>query len=130
MPRHHFRLPGRYTFDSNGCHIQDKNSLKIIGSAKMQDRLYILRIPSCQKFQIKTLESTHIINTVNVNASDLALCHFRLGHISNKCIDVIKNKFPYVKYDKYFVYDVCHFAKQKILSFPISTSKSKKNVLI
>jgi len=24
------------TFDSNGCHIQDKNSLKMIGSAKMQ----------------------------------------------------------------------------------------------
>jgi len=65
------------TFDSNGCHIQDKNSLKIIGYAKMQDRLYILRIPTYQKFQIKPLESTHIINTVNVNASDLeTLWHF------------------------------------------------------
>jgi len=31
------------TFDYNGCHIQDNNSLKIIGSAKMQDRLYILK---------------------------------------------------------------------------------------
>jgi len=30
------------TFDSNGCHIQDKNSLKIISSAKMQDRLIYL----------------------------------------------------------------------------------------
>ena len=65
------RLSCVLTFDSNGCHIQDKNSLKIIGSAKMQDRLYILRIPSYQKFQIKPLESTHIINTVNVSASDL-----------------------------------------------------------
>ena len=93
----------------------------------MQDRLYILKIPSYQKFQIKPLESTHIINTVNVSASDLeTLWIFGLGHIPNKCIDVIKNKFPFVKYKKSFVCDVCHFAKQKRLSFPISTSKSKK----
>jgi len=33
-------------FDSSGCHIQDKNSLKMIGSNEMQDKLYILRVPS------------------------------------------------------------------------------------
>ena len=49
-----------------------------------------------------------------------------IRYISNKCIDVIKNKFPCVKYNKSFVCDVCHFAKQKGLCFPISTSKSKK----
>jgi len=115
------------TFDSNGCHIQDKNSLKMIDYAKMQDRLYILRIPFYQKLQFKPIKSTHTINIVNVSASDIeTLWHFRLGHISNKCIDVIKNKFPLVKYNKSFVCDVCHFAKQKRLSFPISTSKSKK----
>ena len=76
---------------------------------------------------IKPFGSTHIINTVNVSASDLeTLWHFRLGHISNKCIDVIKNKFPFVKYNKSFVCDVCRFTKQKRLSFPISTSKSEK----
>jgi len=115
------------TFDSNGCHIQDKNSLKIIGSAKMQYRLYILKIQSYQELQIKPIKSTHTIYTVNVSASDLeTLWHFRLGHISNKCIYVIKNKFPFVKYNKSFVCDVFHFAKQKRLSFPIRTSKSKK----
>jgi len=99
----------------------------MIGSAKMQDRLYILRIPSYQKLQIKPIKSTHTINTINVSASDLeTLWHFWLGHISNKCIDVIKNKFIFVKYNKSFVCDVCHFAKQKRLSFPISTYKSKK----
>jgi len=114
------------TFDSNGCHIQHKNSLKMIGYAKMQDRLYILKIPSYQKLQIKPIKSTHTINTINVSDSYLeTLCHFRLVHISNKCIDVIKNKFPFVKYNKCFVCDICHFEKQKRLSFPISTSKSK-----
>ena len=54
------------------------------------------------------------------------LCHFRLGHVSNKCIDIIMTKFPFVKHNKSIVCDVFHFAKQKRLSFPISTSKSKK----
>ena len=59
------------TFDFNGCHIQDKNSLKIIGSAKMQDKLYILRIPSYQKLQIKPIKYAHTINIVNVSPNDL-----------------------------------------------------------
>jgi len=48
------------TFDSSGCHIQDKNSLKIIGSVEMQDRLYILRVHSYQNLQIKPVKSPHI----------------------------------------------------------------------
>jgi len=106
------------TFDFNGCHIQDKNSLKIIGSAKMQDKLYILRIPSYQKLQIKPIKYAHTINIVNVSPNDLkTLWHFRLGHVSNKCIDVIVTKFHFVKKTKSFVCDVCHFAKQKDFHF-------------
>jgi len=77
------------TFYYNGCQIQDKNSLKMISSAKMQDRLYMLRIPCYQKLQIKPIKSTHTINIVNVSPSDLeTLWHFRLGHISK--INVLK----------------------------------------
>jgi len=39
------------TFDSNGCHIQDKISMEMIGSTKMQDRLYILRILLTRNFK-------------------------------------------------------------------------------
>jgi len=35
-------------------------------------------------------------------------------------------EFPFVKYNKSIFCDVCHFAKQKRLSFPISKYKSKK----
>jgi len=59
------------TFDSSGCHIQDKNSLKMIGSAEMQDRLYILMVPSHQKLQIKPIKSPHITNTINFTTSNL-----------------------------------------------------------
>jgi len=58
------------TFDSNGYHIQNKNSLKMIGSAKMQYRVYILKILSYQTLQIKPIKSTHPINIVNVSVSD------------------------------------------------------------
>jgi len=102
-------------FYSNGCHIKDKNSLKVIGSAEMQDRLY-------QNLQIKPVKSPHITNIVNFTDLE-TLWHFWLGHVSNKSIDVIKHKFPFVKYNKYFICDICHFAKQKRLLF---ASKSKK----
>jgi len=46
-------------------------------------------------------------------------------HVSNKSIDVIKNKFPFVKYNKPFICDICHFVKQKRLLFLLSASKSK-----
>jgi len=65
------------TFDSSGCHIQDKKSLKMIGSDEMKDRLYILRIPSYQNLQIKLVKSPHITNTINFTTSDLKnLWHF------------------------------------------------------
>ena len=115
------------TIDSNGCHIQDKNSLKMIGSAEMQDKLYIHRASSYQKLKIKHIKSSHITNIVNSTASYLeTLWHFWLGYVLNKCNDVIKNKFPFVKYKKFFVCDVCLFANQKRLPFPLSPSKSKK----
>jgi len=113
-------------FYSNGCHIKDKNSLKVIGSAEMQDRLYILRVPSYQNLQIKPVKSPYITNTVNFTANDLeTLWHFQLGHVSNKSLDIFKNKFSFVKYNKSFICDICHFAKQKRLPFPLSASKSK-----
>jgi len=101
----------------------------MIGSAEIQGRLYILRVPSYQNLQIKPGKSPYITNIVNFIASDLeTLWHFRLGHVSNKSLDVIKIKFPFVKYNKSFICDICHFAKQKKkkLSFSLSSSKSKK----
>jgi len=78
----------------------------------MQDKLYILRISSYQKLQIKPIKYEHTINTINVSASDLkTLWHFRLGHVSSQYIDLIMTKFPFVKYNKSIVCDVCHFAK-------------------
>ena len=86
----------------------------MIGSAKMQGRLYTLRVPSYQSLQIKPVKSPHITNIVNFTTSDLeTLWHFRLGHVSNKSLDVIKNKFSFVKYNKSFICDICHFVKKK-----------------
>jgi len=43
----------------------------MIGSIETQDKLYVLRVPSHQKFQIKHVKSPHNTNTVNFIASDL-----------------------------------------------------------
>jgi len=58
-------------FYSNGCHIKDKNSLKVIRSTEMQNRLYLLRVTSYQNLQIKPVKSSHITNIVNFTSSDL-----------------------------------------------------------
>jgi len=58
-------------FYSNGCHIKDKTSLKMIGSTELQGRLYILRVPFYQNLQIKLVKSPHITHIVNFTASDL-----------------------------------------------------------
>ena len=47
-------------FYSNVCHIKDKSSLKMIGSAEMQGRLYILRVPSYLSFK-SNLSNLHIL---------------------------------------------------------------------
>jgi len=57
------------TFDSSGS-LSRNNSLKMIGSADMLDRLYILKILSYHKLQIKLVKSPHITNTMNFTASD------------------------------------------------------------
>ena len=102
----------------------------MIGSAEMQVRLYILRVPSYQSLQIKPVKSPHITNIVNFTASDLeTLWHFQLGHVSNKSLDVIKNKFPFVKYNKSFICDIYHFAKQKNSHF-LLVHLNLKNVFI
>jgi len=53
------------TFGSSVCHIQDKNSLKRISSAEMQDRLYILRILSYQKkLSNKTFLTCFVVKSI------------------------------------------------------------------
>jgi len=52
------------TFNSSGCHIQDKNSLKRISSVKMQDRFYIIIVSSYQNLRIKLVKSSHITTIV------------------------------------------------------------------
>jgi len=92
----------------------------MIGLVEMKDKLYIFRVPSYQNLQIKHVKSPQITNTVNFTANNLEnLWHFRLGHVSNKSIDVIKNKFLFVKYNKFVVCDFYHFTKKKRLLFPL-----------
>jgi len=37
----------------------------------MQDKLYILIVPSYQNLQIKLIKSSHVTNTINFTVSDI-----------------------------------------------------------
>jgi len=76
-------------FYSNGCHIKDKNSLKVIGSAEMQDRLYILRVSPYQNLQIKPVKSPYITNPDNFTASDLETFRINVVDTFIACVFMI-----------------------------------------
>jgi hypothetical protein len=64
----------------------------------------------------------------NINAATViplsALWHFRLGHLSHRRLSHMSQLYPTIVVDNKAACDVCHYAKQKKLSFPISTSHS------
>lgn len=64
----------------------------------------------------RTAPSVHVNHLNSVND----LWHMRLGHPSNKVLEHICTVFPYVKMNKTFVCDTCHFAKQNRLPFSSS----------
>jgi hypothetical protein len=51
--------------------------------------------------------------------------HYHLGHISHSRISCLHSIVPSIECKQYTTCTVCPFAKQRRLSFPISTSKSE-----
>jgi len=108
-------------FTDQICEIQDNHTMRMIGFAKMHHRLYVLENP---KGPGKQFTPTSIsINSVFVNKVDD--CHFRLGHLSKDKLSILPTKFDYISSKTLNDFcQICPFAKQKRLSFPVSTSSS------
>ena len=84
-------------------YIKSPNEIKSL-SIIIEDKLYILRVPSYQKLQKSNLSNLHISLILSILPLVISkpFFIFQLGHASNKFIDVIKNKFSFVKYNKSF----------------------------
>jgi len=113
------------TFDSSGCHIQDKNSLKMIGSIEMQDRLYIFRVPSYQNLQIKPIKSPHITNTVNYYKWSRNPLTFSIRACFKQIYWCYQTYF-FLLNIKNILFVMFVILQSKRLPFPLSAYRSKK----
>jgi len=98
-------------FTSKSCVIQEQISKEKIGIAKSNHGLYVIDNHAALH------TTSHKCNSVDVN-----LWHDRLDHMSDERLAILKQKHLYINFDKTGRCDSCHFAKQKKLPFPKSTS--------
>nr|KYP56844.1 Retrovirus-related Pol polyprotein from transposon TNT 1-94 [Cajanus cajan]KYP56859.1 Retrovirus-related Pol polyprotein from transposon TNT 1-94 [Cajanus cajan] len=99
------------------CFIHDSN-LKMIGSGELVNGLFYLKMK-------KGIHESKAIAAIVASIPEEALWHFRLGHVSSSRIEGLKRIVPSIhSQNKEDICDICHFAKQKHISFPISISRA------
>ena len=103
-------------FSPNHCLIQERHSLKTIGSAEVRDGLYMLT-SSC-----KSHVPCSLVNNVVVTAANA--WHFRLGHLSHDKLGILCKNHSYISHSNNTHCIVCPLAKQKHLPFDDSNTKS------
>jgi len=110
---------------------------RMIGIAERSHNLYQLRISSIHqvsqtKFVTSRLdnESSCLPNkTPNINKScvdidNAKLWHFRMGHLSYDRLKILSSYYSNISIGFVHPCDTCHFAKQKRLPLPSSSTKS------
>lgn len=101
-------------FNSNTCHILHNNTKVMTGIAKMSQGIYVIDTSSPKN-------SSLICKT---SASSL-VWHYRLGNISNVSLHAICKYYPFISNkNAWNPCDAFHYAKQKKLPFPLSTTIS------
>ncbi|MCH79609.1 retrovirus-related Pol polyprotein from transposon TNT 1-94 [Trifolium medium] len=127
--------PSKYIvlFDGVYCYIQEKMSLKMIGSGELLNGLYYLKTsfktnPIIKPATTIQANTNHIPThtTSNCSIPSQAIWHFRFGHLSNKRLLNMKHDFPIVNIDHGSICDICHLAKHRKLSFNSSVNKATK----
>ncbi|CAL1409881.1 unnamed protein product [Linum trigynum] len=107
-------LPLSLHFESDSCHIQDLVTKKLIGFARQSRGLYHL-FPN-----IPALPQHHTAATYNFQPHQIELWHWRLGHPSKEREQQLTGcNRTIVRHC-----ETCHLAKQRKLSFPLSTSRA------
>lgn len=114
----------KFNFYPSFCVLQDQTTEAVIVVGKLQDQLYILDINSFLHETIQAgcnllcnLDTVH--NLCFINNISMTMWHQRMGHPYE---NVLKHLPFYIAENKNCpVCDVCHFAKQTRLLFPMST---------
>ncbi|XP_071721719.1 uncharacterized protein [Rutidosis leptorrhynchoides] len=104
--------------------MHDLTSMKMIGTAEQRHGLYYMNLANNfvqpRNFCVQKQSSVNVVHD-NVKET-FDVWHFRLGHPSNVKLNSFKNLNQSINFKKDHICDVCHFAKQKRLNFPVSNS--------
>nr|KYP41351.1 hypothetical protein KK1_037277 [Cajanus cajan] len=111
----------KLTFLDDICLIQDSNACKMIGTAKAERGLYIFT-QTVQSSQSSVYNTISKKISCNFPSSLSNLWHYRLGHPCFDRSQAVSEMFPFIHCNKNHVCDICHIAKQRKLSFPLSSS--------
>jgi len=104
-------------FSSNNCMIQDNTTKEMIVIVSVKVGLYAFE----SSFFRNT--ATHTIAlSFNCTVKDINLWHYRMGHLSDERLNVVRTKYSYIPAKKPHLCDVCHHVKQKKLPFTLSRS--------
>nr|DAD40346.1 TPA_asm: hypothetical protein HUJ06_014669 [Nelumbo nucifera] len=109
-------------FQRNLCILQDHQRWKMIGLAKKVNGLYRLVLPSVSCNSSITCNYISIPFCNKPNATDI--WHFRMGHLSNTRLKLLRELDHFISLPSSDYCSICHYAKQRKLSFPISQSTS------
>ena len=66
----------------------------------------------------------NIVPSVHNISKDFNLWHYRLGHLSDERLRVLRTQYPFISSEKIHLCDICNRVKQKKLPFTLSTSKT------
>ena len=98
----------------------------MIGLGKASKGLYLLQqsLPSSSVLAASSQLPISIPSVSNNSANNVDLWHFRLGHPSYAKLSLLNKFVSGLNSNKAACCDICHFAKQKRLSFPNSSHVS------
>ena len=103
-------------FFSTHCIIQDIITQEKIGLVSAKVGLYMFNSAIFPfSATLNTVPSVHNIS------KDFNLWHYRLGHLSDERIRVLRTQYPFISSEKIHLCDICNRAKQKKLPFTLST---------
>ena len=114
------QLKSTILFNTHHCVIQDPMR-KVMGIGKLHGGLYKLLLPDSTTSAVN-LHSSTVLAASSKDQSQL--WHDRLGHTPISVIKNIDSLSTNVNVNSTLPCDVCHFAKQSRLAFPVSNSKA------
>jgi hypothetical protein len=110
-------------FDGVHCSILEKKCLRMIGSGELVEGLYYLTTKTKPKLASANTTSPQTYSS-NFHIPSQALWHFRLGHLSNKRLQVMQHDFPSVILDSNSICDICHYARHRKSPYQHSVNRA------